>query len=315
MAIGTTAAIIGGASIAIGAIGSVISGKNASNSAEKIAKEQRDMALSVLSQQKADRERALGISAPTMQELYLIQRQTQLSEQGLAAQLASIKFDEDLMNSVDPALKEAGKQAFDLLMGKEAAALAPLRSEQARQRTALESNLRGQLGSGYATSSAGVEALSSFDRQSQGALADAQQNTLGSFLGLSASIRPDVSGKLGRAFGDASAISGSALAGQQNIAGRNVAAFTGSGVNYQNVISTAGAGNIGGLQNAQSMGNLFGNISGIGGSIIGKGMDAGTLGQFMNNRNSQGGQTQPGFNLNFNPQPYAYNSSNFGTIR
>lgn len=91
---------------------------------------------------------------------------------------------EKILASADPALIEAGKQALELMQGKEAATLNPLKNQRAKQRAQLENQLRQKLGSGYAESSAGIQALSAFDEATDNTLANAQQQSLSQFLGV-----------------------------------------------------------------------------------------------------------------------------------
>jgi len=321
MFIGTTAAlIIGGASIVGSTVGGIITGNNAAQASENIAKEQAAMAERVLQMQREDREFALKLAQSSPSESAAIARQYQMAEQSLSAQLESIEKDRELMNAVDPALKEAGHQALQLLQGKEAAALGPLKAERTRQRDMLESNLRDALGSGFNTSSAGMEALNRFDAESQSVLAGAQQQTMGALLGLSAGVRPDVAGKEARAYGTSSQIAASALAGTQNVAARQVAAYNGSAVNYQGVVNTSGSQYVGDLGRAQALGNLFGNIGQIGGSFAGYGMQNSMLDKYLarsdvsGHVNIGGGGAAGGFNYGGSNVPSSYNSPLFGQI-
>lgn len=91
---------------------------------------------------------------------------------------------EKILASADPALIEAGNQALALMQGKEAATLSPLKNQRAKQRAQLENQLRQRLGSGYAESSAGIQALSAFDEATDNTLAQAQQASLSQFLGV-----------------------------------------------------------------------------------------------------------------------------------
>ena len=275
VAVAIGSAVVAGGGAVLGYAGA----KDAASAQEKIAKEQNAMAQQVLEQQRKDRETAVGLAQPSLSELNLIATQQQYAADNLATQLESIRKDRELLDAVDPALKEAGSQAFKLLQGQEAAALGPLKDQRARERQSLESNLRAQLGSGYSTSSAGIEALSRFDSETGALTQSAQQQTLGQFLGLAASVRPDIAGKTAQAYGSSSNILGSALAGQQNITGRQVAAYTGSNVNYQNVINTAGASYVGDLGNANAMAGLGQGIAGIGGVGVGYGIQGIAQGQ------------------------------------
>ena len=267
------AAVGGGIGIA-GGVGQYFAGKNQAEAMQKIAQQQADLARQVIEMQRKDRETAVGYAAPSIEEMAQISKQLEMSMASLNSQLASIAKDEELLHAVDPALKEAGVQAYQLLKGQEAAALSPIRTERERQKQILRSSLRAQLGSGFETSSAGIEALNRFDQETAGVLQQAQDQTLQSFLGLAANIRPDVSGKIGRAYAGASQIGAVGLTGLQNVAGRKVSAFNQVPISYQNLVTTAGAGEIGNLVNAQTVGQLFGNIGQIGGAVAGAGIQS-----------------------------------------
>lgn len=329
MAIGTALAI-GGGIAAASAVGNYMAGKSVANAQGDIAMQQQQMAQQVLQQQEADRNRALGLSQPSMSELAMIAKQSQMGQQALDAQLSSLKNDEQLLNSVDPALKGAGEQAYQLLQGKEAAALDPLRRERDRQREQLKSTLRSQLGGGFETSTAGASALRAFDNDTSSQMIGAQQNTLASFLGLSASIRPDLQGKIGRAYQVAGQFDSNALTAQQNIAARQVAAFNGSPVNYAPLINTAGASSVAGLGNAQALGGLFQGFGQLGGIAAGYGLDQQMQKDYFSNLGSfyqgQGIRGNPsisvpapaggGFTYGAGSMvPQTYQSPSFGTIR
>lgn len=145
----------------------------------------------------ADRELAMKYAQASPQELAQIDQSIRVNE-------ADIKRKEQLIASVDPALMEAGKQALELLQGKEASVLAPLRNQREQQRKALEDNLRASLGSGYATSSAGAQALARFDQQTAETVASAQQQTLSQLLGTAQYV--GVSTQLGQNVANSSAI-------------------------------------------------------------------------------------------------------------
>src|SRR5690606_36516284 len=115
----------------------------------------------------------------------------QQEESVLKNQEMQIARQNQLLEAVDPALKEAGSQALQLLQGKEAAALNPIRQQRERDRKKLEENLARRLGSGFRTSSAGIEALSRFDQSTSEMLFNAQNTTMNQLLSLSASVRPD----------------------------------------------------------------------------------------------------------------------------
>lgn len=118
-------------------------------------------------------------------------------ESGFQAQERQLARQEELMNAINPALKEAALQAAGLLRGEDAQALAPLRRQRERQRQTLLNSLRSQLGPGAETSSAGLNALNRFDAETDSILGGAQQQTLSGLLGTSLSARPNMAGEIG----------------------------------------------------------------------------------------------------------------------
>lgn len=302
-----------GAAIGAGVLGSSGANMDAANANQDIAMAQMQMAQQVLAQQQADRNTALGIAKPSPTELAMIQQQQIMGYNSLSGQLTALKGQEQLLNSVDPALRSAGEQAYQLLQGKQAAAVAPLQEQLGRQRTALESQLRSQLGSGYETSSAGMAALSRFDNDAAMTTSQVQQQTLQNFLGLSASVRPNLQQGIQSAYSSADAMFQSSLAAQQNISGRQVAAYNQMSPNYQNVINTAGAPYVGALGQANAIGGIFSSAAGLGGTMLGYQMQGQQLQGIFGSRT--GGM--PGIPGSTAPSmvPQSYQSPNFGTIR
>lgn len=97
----------------------------------------------------------------------------------------TIARERKVLEAIDPSLMEAGKQALQLLQGKESALLSPLRNQRTRDRKQLEERLRRQLGPGFETSSAGIEALGRFDEQTSDLLTRTQQGAALQLLGVS----------------------------------------------------------------------------------------------------------------------------------
>lgn len=151
---------------------------------EMSAEAQARAAEAQLAEQRAQREAALGRAQPTTQELSALGSQ-------LDYQTRAIDRQEQLLQSIDPALMEAGKQALALLRGQESSTLGPIRDERARQRQSLANSLIAQQGAGALTSSAGIEALNRFDQQTAQTLGAQQQSTLGGLLQTAASTRPN----------------------------------------------------------------------------------------------------------------------------
>lgn len=263
MAVGTAAAIIGGAAAIGGAIGEASAAGDEAEAAAKMAqaRQQRADEIARRQQETALRERAEARAAaePTAQELATVQQQLDVGARAIQRQ-------EQLLDAVDPALKEAGKQALALLQGQEAATLGPLNRQRQRQRAMLENRLREQLGSGYETSSAGIEALTRFDEETANVSAQAQQSAVSSLLGVAQNVRP-------RPEGLAAALS-PGLQGLQTIAGRRTQAASISTAAYSGLGSPefAGSEHAGALAEAQGKRAMYGSISSLGGQAAGAGL-------------------------------------------
>jgi hypothetical protein len=208
MPIGTALAIAGG----VAAVGKGVASGVAAGKAKREAERQQD--------------RAVRLAKATPQELKLIESNTRDAE-------IALNRERKVLEAIDPALIDAGQQAYKMLQGKEAAILAPLNRARARQRTVLEENLRRQLGPGFETSSSGIEALTKFDTQSQDIYTQAQQGAIMQLLGSAQQTRGMA------ATGEFNALSAqrasSAMIG--NIRSRQIGAITGTA---PGMINTAG---------------------------------------------------------------------------
>jgi len=160
---------------------------------------------------KSSQERAVS-AAESPQELAALEKSLRFQERDLERQ-------EQLIEALDPALREAATQSLAVLKGEGAAALGPVRRQRERQRKLLVDRLREQLGPGAETSSIGRQALNQFDAQSS-EVALGGLGTLQSFLQTGAATRGQFAGG-GRAL---AAVGG----GFGNIASRRVAAITGA---------------------------------------------------------------------------------------
>lgn len=145
-------------------------GRRAADAQSRIAQAQ-------LAEQRATRAAAVAAAEPSAGEMAAMQRSIALNEQDITRR-------ERLIASSDPALIEAGQQALSLLRGTEASTLDPIRRQREKDRAKLTSKLQSQLGSGYANSTAGIQALTAFDEATATALNGAQQQSLSQLLGV-----------------------------------------------------------------------------------------------------------------------------------
>lgn len=221
-ALATTAAI----GAATNLVGGIISGGAA---AEGARAEQR--------QAQADRNLAMQYAAPSPEELAQLNQMIEMNDKEIARK-------QELLDSADPALIEAGKQALQLMQGEEAKTLDPIRRQREKDRERVVEMLRDRYGSGAEESTAGQQALAEFDAQTSAVLAQEQDRTLGRFLGIAQGIS---SQGLSQEIGQAGTIAG--LFG--NIRGRQVSAITGTPL-----AQYAGAGSVGRAMFGRNLANL-----------------------------------------------------------
>lgn len=170
--------------IAVGAGAALAGGYLAYKGAEDQAEATGNAARAQQQQAQADRQLAMSLAQPTTAELERLQKQIQLADGAISRQ-------EKILDAVDPALMEAGRQALQLMRGQEATVLSPLKQQRQLQRDQLVNNLRQQMGPGAETSTPGVTALNQFDQETGLLLADAQQKSLHELLGTAERARPN----------------------------------------------------------------------------------------------------------------------------
>ena len=233
------------ATAVVGTIGGAIAGENA-------ARAQGDIAEAQLGQQRSDRDLALKYAEPSPEELAQLNRAIALNE-------GDIQRKEKLLASSDPALIEAGSQALKLLRGEEAKTLGPLKTNIAKQESALREKLTAQLGSGYENTTAGIQALQAFNEQANAALSGAQESSLARLLG----VAQDTSGRYGM---QSNITNASGLAGMfGNLNERKISAIN------KTPITNAGAQFVGDMQSARNMQNAIGGAINLGSTLYGAG--------------------------------------------
>lgn len=185
------------------------------------AGEERDMIRS--------RAREAARKSPT--EIAAMNSMLRQKEQILATNEANIKRLTASLDTIDPIVKEAGTQVYDLLKGKEAAALAPVIQLRDRQRIKLENELARKLGSGWRTTSAGLEAMTKFDEQTFQAVNVAQTQALNQLAGLTsggAQLQSGLASTIDGLRRSGVAVDQAILAAEGGIKNREVAAVTGA---------------------------------------------------------------------------------------
>lgn len=158
-----------------------------------MAQSEVGMANDAVQRQIAQRQQAIAqvqsMAALQPQEIAQISQILQTRNDQLQASLTSISKQQDLLDQAAPTMRAAGQNLYDLMMGKAADILKPLQQQQQLQRQKLMDNLSATMGPGFMSSTAGIQALTSFDTQAAMASANAQMQAVGqvsqTYLGLS----------------------------------------------------------------------------------------------------------------------------------
>jgi hypothetical protein len=156
------------------------------------------------------------------------------------------------------------------MQGKSAAIIQPMLQQQQLQRGQLQQQLAGQLGPGWATSSAGIAAMNNFNTQADLSVAQAQMtalNQVSEFLnfGVQSSNAINASDRSG--FEANATMSAQILNEQGNIQQRQVNAIEGTSSALQ---QTAGAGYAGEAAFGSSLAGIGSSMLGIGSTLAGK---------------------------------------------
>lgn len=276
-----TAAIAGGVIGAGGAVGGALISSNAATNAgnAQIAAQQQ-----ALQQEIAQRAQTVSQATNAAQmsagEISSTNQLLTTRDQQLSTQLGQIQKQQTQLDSIDPNVKAAGSDLYNLLTGHASNLIAPLQTQLNNQKTALQSQLASQLGPGYATSSAGIAALTAFDQQSAVTLSQAQQSavqtatqTYGSLFGAQQGGQGNIFSQTGSAYGAAQQATGAALNEYNSVTARQESAVLGgtgaAPINYGGPASVAGNSFAGAAQlgggiagAAQSVGQGFGAAAG-----------------------------------------------------
>jgi hypothetical protein len=234
---------MGAAAAVVGAAGAGLAGQFITG--RRIAEAQAGAAEAELAEARRTREQAIELAEPTPEELAQIDRAVELNEQDIARKTK-------LIEASDPAIIEAGRQALQLLRGEEARTLDPVRRARQEQRERLQDTLRSELGSGFATSTAGQQALNRFDQETDSLLAQEQDRSLGRLLGVAerTTQQQGLAGAVRRTGGLADLIAAP---------GRRQASL----ISQTPITPFAGAQFVGDIKRAQNLQNLFGQLTGI----------------------------------------------------
>jgi hypothetical protein len=219
------------------------------------ANKQVQMSQDALQQQIQARADAIkqiqGIAGLSPEEINSINQILTTKTTALNSSLSSIAKQQSQLDAMDPQVKQAGQDLYDLLTGHASAVLAPMQQQMARQRQNMMDSLSSQLGPGFMTSSAGINAIVQFDEQSAVTLQNAQLNavsqmtsTYGSLAGMQNQGQNAVTSQTGEAFGramtaDQSVLQANQFATQRMMAG-TLGAMSTNPVNFMAPVDAQG---------------------------------------------------------------------------
>ncbi len=161
------------AATAVG-VGTAVAGMvSSADSARKAARAKQKAAAAYQNHVDQVTAQAQGMITPAMMATH---------DQALHAQERQVVRQEQLAQSINPALIEQGHQLMQLMQGQSAPVLDNMKNQRGLQRQQLVSQLKEQLGPGAETSSAGQQALQHFDAETSNQMSSAQQQYTQMFL-------------------------------------------------------------------------------------------------------------------------------------
>lgn len=277
ISVGTAAVIGAGASLA----GGVIKGVGAAAGGYAQAQASREAIQAQIAERARAIEQAQEVSRMSAGEAKSINTLLTTKESALTSSMQSIQKQQEILNKVDPAVQAAGKNLVDLLTGKAADMLKPIQVQRDRQRRQLESQLSSQLGPGFMTSSAGIQALTRFDQETSMLSADAQQkaisnitNTYSNLFGQQQQGQNAITSQTQGAFGQAMNADLAVLSANQTVqnrmTGATLNAMSANPIGYGEQAKYAGAGLAdAGSAFGETLGNFGAGLMGTAGYYFG----------------------------------------------
>lgn len=230
----------------IGAYGQYRAGQDMADAMGSAAEAQQAQAQNTIAAMQAQ-------AAPTALELSTMNSQIQQAN-------TQVQRQQKIFDAMDPAILESGKQALQLMQGQNASTIAPMLAQRQVQRQQMMQQLQNQLGPGFATSSAGQQALANFDNQTNTFQAGLQQQAL-SAVGTYGTQAAQAA-QSGMASGQQAGQLFSNVMGQSNTIQQRQVNATYNGSNA--LIATAGAPWVSAIGRAMNTSQMFGQLGSLG---------------------------------------------------
>lgn len=285
MSVGTTAliagaAVIGGGTALAGGIMSA-NAQGAAGAAQLAAA--KDALQAQIQARTSGIAEAKASAAMSAGEIKSADQILQTRDQALSSSMASIQKQQTMLDQVAPNVQAAGQNLYSLLTGKSAEILAPMQTQLNNQRQQLVNKLSSQMGPGFMTSSAGMQALTQFDNQASLTLNSAQMSAIqtvgaqyGALAGLQQQGQAGITSSTMNAFSQAQTANTGVLQAYQFAQNRETGAVLGAmGSNQLNpfgVAASAGAPYAGQAALGGTISQLGQGIGAFGGSLAGMSM-------------------------------------------
>lgn len=247
----TWAGVAIGGGIAVGAGISYLGAQKSAGAAQASAEAQAAQAAANRSQTMkllgTSSQSATDLAEASPQELAMLGEQYGVASKNLQRQ-------QELMDSINPALMEASKQALSILRGGPASSTDGIMGVRNQQRQQLINSLKSQYGPGAESSSIGMQALMQFDQQSE----SMKQGAMSNLFNLAESGAPQAN-LMNGLNGLQSVASGYSAIQNRQLNTQLTGIGDIAGVQNQ-MLQTAGAPFVGAALQGQGLGSLGNNI-------------------------------------------------------
>lgn len=260
MGVATAIAAVGAATAVYGAVKSNSAGQDAAAAQGSIAQ-----------QQLAQAQKAAAFAVPTSDELQTLSNQVNLYNNAYTqsqSQLSTLQ--KQITDTYGSNIIEQGQQLHEELTGQNSVIVQQAQDQASRQRDAYQQQLISKLGPGAMSSSAGIQAMATFDRTTAQSIAQLQENSINNAVTRLGGLQ----GSQSTAVQSINSINGS-LSGMLNSIQGTQNAFQTRQANAQmGVTQYSGADQIQNLQSAKTSAQFGNNIANIGGQLVGAGIGA-----------------------------------------
>ena len=167
----------------VAAAGSIAGGAISASAAGAAGDAQVAAAKQGLSQQQAARQQGvqLGyqVGGQSPSEIAAIQKLYASNESMFQQSFGQLSKQQQLLDSSAPNVQSAGTNLLNLLNGQSAPMLQAYQAQVEQQRNEFKSQLEGQFGPGWASSTAGIQAMTQFNQSTAMNTAQIQQQAIG----------------------------------------------------------------------------------------------------------------------------------------